>query len=766
RFLEAREISVNVATSKYQIFEWKDPEYGTADKFIVSVSRNDAFLYQREVDRSSNIAFFKIPLELGTGYALLVTAVDVDGETPSKPLPFSVISSELTCEGDCSKGGTPICYHGGFEKVVQYRDNEGTHCSCYDGYSGNDCSGKEHCPIETTVDAFGHVDWEALPVNETASIPCPFGAQGNFLKRMCMWDVSRSAAVWRQISSDESCRKQSSVLIHLGVIGNYARDANSISGIETVYRFIGSLLKVPAFQPNVTNVHFDVRIAEHVIQVFDAIITRDWQQIKGDTTDIQVKMLSLIDDFSRRLPVPYKLASVHYGVAMQTLHRLPDQRAFRSLISPECGVRLPAATRSTRLRAVCMRNSTLHPVIDNANPLVSIEDDIIDGDHQQIQLELRPFTEVINFTCVRYDEKTNGWTTSDMEVISYSKDGFIVCSSGHSGLFSLLPRSMFAENHGLLEDVSASLPALTAVLTIVSCLFLHLVSLFHGRSVEPMLPLLFLLVLLFHIAQLFVLVSPSFIDYVYVYDPHLSLTFNYLVITLAMLVTYISFSVHSKLFALSTDLSSGLHRLVKAVTISLFLIDKKNTYSIFSALKSSNMMALLTLCVPLCVSALIAFGYCVCIVRQSWAMRRRLQYMGEKDTLSDTLIRISICILVLFVLVLSETFLFVHRTSLANTLLLSACHLLLSLFLSLFFVSFLVLRSYVQTHVSGSGTRSLERKRDLSGGDLLFDAHSKSALPDHLQFVSSSLNSPTSLTNNVSEQQLFTFSEKPMVTIV
>lgn len=78
------------------------------------------------------------------------------------------------------------------------------------------------------------------------------------------------------------------MLIHLGVIGNYAQSAVSVSGIETVYRFISSLLKVPAFQPNMTNVHIDIRIAEHVIQVFDAVIARDWQNIKGNTTEIQV----------------------------------------------------------------------------------------------------------------------------------------------------------------------------------------------------------------------------------------------------------------------------------------------------------------------------------------------------------------------------------------------------------------------------------------------------------------------------------------------
>lgn len=66
----------------------------------------------------------------------------------------------------------------------------------------------ERCSPETSMDVFGHVEWESQAVNETASIPCPFGAEGDFLKRLCQWDVSRSIAVWQPFSGDEACRKQ------------------------------------------------------------------------------------------------------------------------------------------------------------------------------------------------------------------------------------------------------------------------------------------------------------------------------------------------------------------------------------------------------------------------------------------------------------------------------------------------------------------------------------------------------------------------------
>ncbi|VDK49100.1 unnamed protein product [Anisakis simplex] len=405
---EVKQISVNVAKTDYQIFEWDNPEHGIADKFIVSVSRNDMLLYRNEVDGANNIAFFEFPLQLGSGYSVTVTASDIDGETPSKPFHFSVINSELNCDGECWEGGgMPICYYGQFNRIVQYRDNRGPHCSCFNGYSGNICDIKERCAVETTIDVFGHVDWNELAVNETASIPCPFGAEGDYLKRKCLWDVASSRGMWQQLTKDETCRKQSSVLIHLGVIGNYATNANTVSGIETVYRFIDSLIKVPSFQPNITNVHFDVRIAEHVVQVFDAIINRRWQQIRGNTTLIKMRMFSLIEDFCGRLPIPYRLTSAGESVSMQTLQRLPDKHSYKWFISSDCSITLAPSTSIAPLRVICLRNSTLITDIDSANPILVIRSDNAVNDYQYVQIELKPHNDDINYTCVRYDQRCN-----------------------------------------------------------------------------------------------------------------------------------------------------------------------------------------------------------------------------------------------------------------------------------------------------------------------------------------------------------------------
>uniref|UniRef100_A0A914ZUJ1 GPS domain-containing protein n=1 Tax=Parascaris univalens TaxID=6257 RepID=A0A914ZUJ1_PARUN len=773
---EPRDVSVNMATTEYQIFEWDNPEYGIADKFIVSISHNSTIRYEREVDGGNNIALVKIPLEGGSGYSLQVTAVDVDGETPSKALPFTVTNTGSTCQGDCSKGGMPICYHGRFQKIMQYRDMEGPHCSCYHGYSGNVCDVKERCSPETSVNVFGHVEWESQLVNETAAVPCPFGAEGDFLRRLCMWDVSRSTAVWQPLSGDEACRKQSSVLIHLGVIGNYAQSAVSVSGIETVYRFVSSLLKMPAFEPNITNVHIDIRIAEHVAQVLDVVIARDWQNIRGNTTEIQMKMLSLIGDFSRRLPVPYKLTSAMQGVAIQTLQRLPDERAFRLLISFECGVRLPLATHASRIRAICMRNSTLQPTVDSANPLLSIEDETADG-HQQIQVELRPFTEDINFTCVRFDEKANGWTTSNVLLISHNQDGFVICNSEHSGLFALVPRSMFPEDFKLSEGgFSISLPALTATLTITSCLILHLISLFHGRSIEPILPLLLLFILFLHVAQLLILISPSFIRYLYVYDAHLSLTFKYLVITLALLVAYISFSVHSKLFSLNIHLTSGLRNLATLFVIFVFVIVIPGlsivaTYLFTSpngskcALKSSIPIAVLTLYVPISASGLITLCYCICTVRRGLALKRRLRYTGEEQTPSTAMVRIALSTPILFMLLLTDTFFFVHNTSFTHVVILSASHILLSLLLFVMFISFLAMRIDAAAQLSGTRTGGSEEKPDISRGELLPAASKKSLVNGEYPFASNSFKSLNSHPYHIFQPRMVTF-EKPIVTIV
>lgn len=81
------------------------------------------------------------------------------------------------------------------------------------------------------------------------------------------------------------------MLIHLGVIKNYAEKSVTPSDIETVYRFLSALLRLPAFKVGITSVLFDVEIAEEAFQILGIISSRNWTNIPGNNTRIQVNHL-------------------------------------------------------------------------------------------------------------------------------------------------------------------------------------------------------------------------------------------------------------------------------------------------------------------------------------------------------------------------------------------------------------------------------------------------------------------------------------------
>ncbi|TMS39411.1 hypothetical protein L596_005938 [Steinernema carpocapsae] len=240
---EMKEIRVNVANSKYQIYEWDGPDYGIADRVRITVQRQGNVIYEKEVDGHQNIHMAQMPLQSASDYTLRLTAIDVDGETPSDEHRFSVLHRVLQCDGVCSGGGLPMCYNGKFHRVEQYNDDDGLHCLCFDGYSSAQCEHKESCKAEHAVDVYGEIDWPRISVNETASVLCPFGSDGERIQRICRWDRKQQLAIWEAVADHDVCRKQSSVLVHLGVLANYAeKSANSVSGVEAVQRFISTML--------------------------------------------------------------------------------------------------------------------------------------------------------------------------------------------------------------------------------------------------------------------------------------------------------------------------------------------------------------------------------------------------------------------------------------------------------------------------------------------------------------------------------------------
>ncbi|KIH53302.1 hypothetical protein ANCDUO_16574, partial [Ancylostoma duodenale] len=72
-------------------------------------------------------------------FTFKVSAVDANGETPSEWQRFTVFQNDLTCDGECSSGGVPLCYYGAFNRLEQFVDSRGAHCQCFHGFVGVGC---------------------------------------------------------------------------------------------------------------------------------------------------------------------------------------------------------------------------------------------------------------------------------------------------------------------------------------------------------------------------------------------------------------------------------------------------------------------------------------------------------------------------------------------------------------------------------------------------------------------------------------------------
>lgn len=76
----------------------------------------------------------------------------------------------------------------------------------------------EQCGSERSVEVYGGVTWAPTYVNQTNAVPCPYNADGVHLERKCLWEKETRTSRWENVSiNDVTCKKQSAVLIHLGV---------------------------------------------------------------------------------------------------------------------------------------------------------------------------------------------------------------------------------------------------------------------------------------------------------------------------------------------------------------------------------------------------------------------------------------------------------------------------------------------------------------------------------------------------------------------
>ncbi|VDL78957.1 unnamed protein product [Nippostrongylus brasiliensis] len=269
-------LRVNVATEDYQIFEWEAPSYGHPDKYRLAIAKGESMHYEEELDSRRTVALTKVAISPSGNFTFKVTAVDANGETPSEWQRFTVFQND-------------------------------------------------NCQPEKTIDTFGGLDWREASANATIQVPCPYNTESDKQKveRSCEWNKQLGRAVWARQKEVDKCKTQSSVLTHLGMLGTFAQNANGVSTIHTVARFIRDLLSVPAFSTDPTaTAHFDQRIAEHAALVIDS-----------------AEMWSILSEFSDRLPSPFTLVSSALGLHLKSMQWVKDSENFDSVLGTKCRVK-------------------------------------------------------------------------------------------------------------------------------------------------------------------------------------------------------------------------------------------------------------------------------------------------------------------------------------------------------------------------------------------------------------------------------------------
>uniref|UniRef100_A0A914MVK3 Uncharacterized protein n=1 Tax=Meloidogyne incognita TaxID=6306 RepID=A0A914MVK3_MELIC len=437
-------VRVNIANTHYQIFQWDLPTFGIPERFRLILKRkpsnknegeNKLILHQQMIEPTETITMTRVRLLPGEQVEICIWAVDAEGETPSEIINFQTVENAPQCDGQCSSAnvGLPMCYFSSAHYLRQFRDSNGNlNCLCFAGFSGPQCDKL----AQRVLEQYGGVDWPETAVNNSAFVPCPYNEDGRRLERSCGWDSQTETPVWatasQQISKQTeqretgggSCRTQSSVLVHLGVLANYGqRNEQTLSGLQSVMRFLSTLLQFPAFQSNIHSAHFDAKIAEHVAQVLDVLATKNFSALggMGNNNDNSSRLLrrqiaDYTKEFARRLPNPFLLQSPSGGLQMRVWDILPssstssqlstdkdlfddpnifleDKKEENSLKEDEdddggvqigsCFVQPPKGRRNNYARiarAVCFKNATiaLFPTLDefeiiSGNPVLMLE---------------------------------------------------------------------------------------------------------------------------------------------------------------------------------------------------------------------------------------------------------------------------------------------------------------------------------------------------------------------------------------------------------
>ncbi|WKY07905.1 hypothetical protein Q1695_007418 [Nippostrongylus brasiliensis] len=724
-------LRVNVATEDYQIFEWEAPSYGHPDKYRLAIAKGESMHYEEELDSRRTVALTKVAISPSGNFTFKVTAVDANGETPSEWQRFTVFQNDLSCDGECSTGGVPLCYYGAFNRLEQFVDSRGAHCQCFHGFVGVGCDKTDNCQPEKTIDTFGGLDWREASANATIQVPCPYNTESDKQKveRSCEWNKQLGRAVWARQKEVDKCKTQSSVLTHLGMLGTFAQNANGVSTIHTVARFIRDLLSVPAFSTDPTaTAHFDQRIAEHAALVIDSVLQIDFDQLQGNTSLAKAEMWSILSEFSDRLPSPFTLVSSALGLHLKSMQWVKDSENFDSVLGTKCRVKLPVIDSDQTVRSVCMANASLFDVISSQNPVMSLKLDTEENVYfAKIIIMLKPKDFLQNYTCVFYDAAEGGWSTRGLRRLDVNYHGFVRCETTHLGVFSLLPETFFFDESDALRDLGVLLPTVTTFISMICSIFLlFMAAVQKNNSVDFAMLVYLFFVFMILVVHLVMLVAPQVGD-PFALTPALHLILQFSILSVTATLYLVLSSVRAVLMAherIKDEEEQCCSRPCSVIGLGIFLpaVLTFTTYY-FSNDYDSNLtrvferidwLFLINYLSPTVLFCALCFSYAVWNIYLGSLWRSRHRGSSDRFLSLTPSIQASLVSLPTLIFLGAFVVLFVFRErSTVVAIVYSLTEILYSC-CAFLFAGYVFRMRYLFEREEDGSTQSLERKRDIS----------------------------------------------------
>ncbi|TMS39409.1 hypothetical protein L596_005937 [Steinernema carpocapsae] len=415
---------------------------------------------------------------------------------------------------------------------------------------------------------------------------------------------------------------------------------------------------------------------------------------------------------------------------MKTFNWVANAENFPTNIGQSCYLEMPRSEVSDQVRAICMGNSTLYPIVKGSNPIMSIEMDngskIPKGSTARIGL--KPINASENYTCVYFDKNENGWSTSGIKVLSRNfENGLVLCEVNHFSLFTLLPESMFISPVSF-TDLNHLCPTLTTVITVIVSLFLLLISMLQKNMlVDPALLLVQLLTLMSHLVQLGIMTLPRFIS-LRNYDSQIQLCLQFLLVSLAALLVFLNDTIYTRLTQDSSQLFSWCRTslIFFVAIVAPVLLCISNYYLDAFVLQNIatkqqriqlNFAFLCHFVLPVVVFVLMASGYGVASLYKCRHEKNRSRSIPEKNkNLHNAARAVWVSFLLMIAIYGEITFLF-NRFGYMKVALFCLFQILYCM--GLFFLSCYHLRLQSTPVLGESPTRTLERKRDISRDHLL-----------------------------------------------